>query len=293
VLQFVPVFGFGLFGLFGGKDFTYVPVPNSNNSNQAVTNQNINTAQSNQNKNSTTKSKNTNSSSGGGAETPTPPPDGPVVETPASTGQSGPQTSFTKEEEINYFIKISITDERHDFAEIPLKKWTYNDVSIRYFNNPTGSDLACADETINIINSLSTTTHYTKTDGGLYYIEVHFVPFAEIAANEPDALGYVKPTTFTNSAMAHVKAYVPIDTYPDSVRCHTIRHEMTHAMTGLLYNLSKPQGGYHYSIFNVAVEGWTEYLNIDKDLIKMMLNTATTPGMSAAQAREMLNNASW
>ena len=288
ILQFVPIFGMGLFGNFAD---TYVPPLNINantNSTVAVTNSNQNTnAVSSKTKN--TNSTKTTTTSKPLTETPSTPADQPPA------GTTGPQTSFTKQQEIDYFIKIALTDESHNYQETPLHRWTYPTVSIKYignFSNP--SDLACANDTISILNSLSTSTHFVNDQNdGLYKEEVHFVPHSEIAAVAGDAGGYMNYDVLSNGAFSHTYAYVPIDTYSDSVRCHFIRHEMTHASTGLIYNLTFPEGGYHYSIFNVPVEGWSDYINIDKDLIKMMYNTGITTNSTAAQARAFLNGASW
>jgi len=139
----------------------------------------------------------------------------------------------------------------------------------------------------------STTQFHNDQNTGLYDVEVHFVPHSEIAAVVGSAGGYMTYDSYANYAFSHTFAYVPIDTYSDSVRCHFIRHEMTHATTGLIYNLTVLQGGYHYSIFNVPVEGWSDYINIDKDLIKMMYNTGIPVGSSATSARTYLNSRSW
>ena len=287
ILQFVPIFGMGLFGNFAD---TYVPPLNFN----ANSNSNIATTNVNQNTNTNAKPKNTNSfktttTSKPVTETPSTPADQPPA------GTTGPQTSFTKQQEIDYFIKIAITDESHNYQETPLHRWTYPTVSIKYFGNFSNpSDLACANDTISILNSLSTSTHFVNDQNdGLYKEEVHFVPHSEIAAVAGDAGGYMNYDVLSNGAFSHTYAYVPIDTYSDSVRCHFIRHEMTHASTGLIYNLTFPEGGYHYSIFNVPVEGWSDYINIDKDLIKMMYNTGIPTNSTAAQARTFLNGANW
>lgn len=296
IISIVVIVGYILFNgvAFIGGGFWHnpsyaIPIPSSSSASSSVSSQpsapvSSSTQASGSGKQSSKKSSSVAASSASSSS---------QTEQSSAPAESGPQTTFTKQEEIDYFVKIAITDEAHNFLEIPLSKWTKNNVTVRYFGPGSAADVACADETIATFNSLSQTTKLAKTDGGLYDIEVHFATRAEIEARGlGDALGYMHPTTFANGAFAHAEAYAPYDYGDDHFRCHIIRHEMTHTI-GLQYNLTVLQGGFHYSIFNVGIEGWSDYINIDKDLIKMMYNTGVQPGWGAAQARDHFANISW
>lgn len=238
----------------------------------------------------TTKSKTAEVTPPANTNTVKPPPD-PVV-TPQPPQATGPQTTFTKQEEIDYFIKEAITDEKYNFQAFPLHKWTKRDLKVIYADHtPIAENEACADQTISIINSLTNNIHLTKTtDVNNFDIAINFMPLSEIN-QRGYPLGYMYYDLNADNSFKRAYAIVPSDNM-NQVACHTIRHEMTHTI-GLLHNLNVSQGGYHYSIFNVPIVNWSDYINIDKDLIKIMYNTSVQPGWFEAQTRAYLATATW
>lgn len=301
--QGMAAFRFGFLSLLGtGRDYSFIPSfnnnNNGNNSSTIPTNGNLGLNDTDRKTNS-----NKNSSSSPSDSTPSDPlpvggTPGPVISEPAPGPDSSPndgstpQTTFTKQEQIDFFVQVAMKNDQNGYATIPIQKWRLaagTTAKIRYYNNPTASNIACADATISQINSLSNTIHFSKTTGNDYNIRVFFVPQSEIGTGYG---GYYNLSTDADHYVTGGNAYVPSDTYNEADRCHYIRHEMTHVMTGLVFNGLKNHGGYDFSIFNVTA-GRSDFLEIDKYAIKIMLNTGVGLGWNESQVRSYLANVSW
>ena len=305
VVNFLPFVGLGFFGLFSGghsDDPNFEPpktligaiqdkVSDSTSSSKKLSSSKK-TDSNSDSSNTPTENSSTDTASQGVEvdQTLTQPEPEPSPENQPPAGSSPVQT-YTKQQEIDYFVKIAITDERDNYNEKPLRKWTKQNVYVKYFGTANNTDKACADSTISTINDLSNTLTLIKTKGTTYDIDVNFLTQSELA-RRGYPYGYMDYRLYDSGAFSHAMAYVPADTLSDSGRCHYIRHEMTHTV-GLLYNLGRQQGGYDFSIFNVAVEGFSDYIEIDKDLIKMLYNTGIPVKSTAAQARSFLAGATW
>lgn len=240
---------------------------------------------------SSSKTNNPSSSSGssssesGNSSNTTEPADG-SGEAPASGAT--PQTTFTRQEQINFFVQVAMKNDLNNFSISPVIKWTSNSGTIRYYNNPSGANLACADQTISLINGLSNTIRFQKTTSEHPSIRVFFVPKSQLGS----VGGYYNFSTGANGQIIGGNAYVPVDAYNDIDRCHYIRHEMTHVMTGLPYNGLKNHGGYDFSIFNVTA-GRSDYLEVDKTAIRIMLNSGVGLGWNESHVRSFLSTANW
>lgn len=216
-------------------------------------------------------------------------PQPPAGSQPTPPPAAQAETVFTKQQQIDFFVQIAMKNDQNNFYTAPIIKWTSNSGTVKYYNNPTGANLACADETINLINGLSNTIHFQKTTSTSPNVRVFFVPKSQIGAGIG---GYYNLSTGTNGQITGGDAYVPIDAYGDVDRCHYIRHEMIHVMTGLVYNGLRNRGGYDFSIFNVAA-GRSDLLEIDKSAIKIMLNSGVQLHWNESQVRSFLATATW
>ncbi len=206
---------------------------------------------------------------------------------PASTQTS--LASFTKEQAIDYFIDVAVTDEEGNSRVVV--KWTKLNVSLKVTGSPDSDSNSCVNSVISDINGLSSSMKLAKTDGASD-IEVNFTTQADIQAKkgaaEPNSYGYMKYSQNDDNSLKSAIAWIATDSGLASVYvCHIIRHEMTHTI-GLRFN----SGMYDYSIFNVAA-GTSDYISIDRELIKMMYNSGIGPGLNENQARDFLNSANW
>ena len=220
-------------------------------------------------------------------------PAAPATTTPAPASSSPSyQTTFTKQEQIDFFVRVALKSDSDPNRVDPVIKWTKTPVLVKAEGAGNAADYACVDETISLINGISNTVKLSRTSGTADTV-VHFVTKAQIEAAGHSSYGYmdfayVSPS---NLSLKSTNAYIAYDRNEDNYRCRTIRHEMTHTL-GLFTNAGKTTGGYDYSVFNVN-GGSTAYLEIDKDAIRIMYNTAVAPGWTETQVRNYLAGASW
>ena len=208
-------------------------------------------------------------------------------ETPSSSTNAG----ISKQAQIDYFVKVAIRDEDNGNAESPLRKWAKNNVTIQVAGQSDPMSNQCISDTISAINSLSNTMKLSLTDGA-GDIEFKLTDRATLEARGFTVGGFfVYGSRVGNSYnLTDATAYAATDYWPgeDVTNCQIIRHELTHTI-GLPYNAS----GYDYSIFGVPSTITNEYQEIDKQMIKMLLNTGITSGLNEAQVRAYFANASW
>lgn len=272
---------------FISKNDTSAPPATSTDDKSIASNKSSNTGTATSN-NQTASSTETPATTPADNVTTTTPQPGAGTQTPPSTGAQV-QTTFTKQEQIDFFVQVAMKNDQNNFATSPIQKWrttTGVTAKIRYYNDPTGTNLSCADATISQVNALSNTIHFSKTTGNDYNIRVYFVPKSQIGSGIG---GYYNLSTDASHYVTGGNAYVPSDTYNDADRCHYIRHEMVHVMTGLAFNGLKNHGGYDFSLFNVSA-GRSEMLEIDKYAIKIMLNSGVGLGWSESQVRSLRPN---
>lgn len=292
----LPFIGFGFFSLFGssrGNSF----IPNFS-TNQNPTSTPIVTGQTTVTNQPTNKASASKSSTTSKKSTPTPVsgsrnPTLSPTRSSSSTSTPSPTVTqpvvYTKQQQIDFFVQVAMKNDQNNFATIPIQKWTKLTGTVKYFGSPTQKEIECADSTISIINGLSHTIQFQKTDSDHANVRLYFEPRSQIGMG---ADGYYNYSTDVTGAITGGDAHIPNDIYPEADLCHITRHEMTHVMTGLAYNGLKNHGGYDFSIFNVTA-GKSDYLDIDKYAIKIMLNSGVGLGWTETQVRNFLANASW
>lgn len=300
-LQGLPFLGFGFLPWNNDSDIPIVipldsvtsdladtPTAASNNQSTASMNSTSSNGSTTSKSSSPSSSSQDSSSSSSGSDNSTTDSTTGSTTTPTTPTVAVPQTVFTRQEQIDFFVQVAMKNDLDNFSVWPIIKWTSNSGTIRYYNNPSGANLACADETISLINGLSHTITFQKTTSNQFNIRVFFVPKSQLGSYG----GYYNYSTGTNGQIIGGDAYVPIDGYNEVDRCHYIRHEMTHVMTGLSYNGLKNHGGYDFSIFNVTA-GHDDYLEVDKAAIKIMLNSGVGLKWNESQVRSFLATATW
>lgn len=278
-------FGFSPFGFFGsGSDYT--PPVSTNVSSNTAASTNTTTPTTTTTTPKTTPKKTPTSTTGTTKEDPISEPS-QVATTPTA---EGPRTSFSRQEEIDYFIQIAIKSPEFDNSPYPLIRWTVSKANFKVVGNSTPAADKCINDTISTINSLISSFKIQRIyDNSRTDITLNLVPNAQIVAEGHEGGGYIYHAT-SNGNILSANIYAALDRWPDDevVTCHLLRHEITHSL-GLRFN------GYmiHYSIFDVPTDLTAEYLNIDKDLIKMMYNTGIGININEAQARAFLATANW
>lgn len=208
-------------------------------------------------------------------------------ETPSNTTNEG----ISKQAQIDYFIKVAIRDEDKGNVESPLRKWGKQNVTIQVTGQSDPTSTQCINDTLSTINSLSDTTKFSLTSGA-GDIELKLTDRATLEAQGFSTGGFFvySPRSGGNYNLTGATAYAATDYWPgeDVTNCQIIRHELTHTI-GLPYNAS----GYDYSIFGVPSTTTNEYQEIDKQMIKIILNSGIRSGLNEAGVRAYLANANW
>lgn len=212
----------------------------------------------------------------------------PKATTPAPTKTA----SLSKEETVEYLIAVGMKGDDGKGPDKVLSKWIKKSVVFKVLSTPSAESSQCVNTVISQFNSLINPVSFSRDDATSNFdITIRFI--TQVQLNEvygrmgtparKNLHGYMTYETNHNGSEELTGGHIYIATnspISEVNRCAVIRHEMTHTI-GLPFN----SGLHDYSIFNVGVVGRSDYIKIDKEVIKLLYNSGIPCGSTEAEVR--------
>jgi len=198
----------------------------------------------------------------------------------------------SRKDAVEYLIAVGMKGNDGKGPDKVLSKWIKPDVVYKMLGSPNAESDKCVNNIINEMNTLVDPVTFSRDDATSDFdITIRFLPqtelnelYSRLGTPAPQYLyGYMKYGTNHQGSeeLTSGSIFVANDSpISDIVRCAVTRHEMTHTI-GLLFNSSL----HDYSIFGVAHEGRSDYIEIDKEVIRLLYNSGVPVGSSESQVR--------
>jgi len=166
-----------------------------------------------------------------------------------------------------------------------VHKWV-EDLRILVIGDPTRRDREVLDNVIGDLNELLDPIELTLVESDPN-VEIHFVPQADFASIEPNYvpgnMGFIYIWRDGAGAITDARVLISTTDLTPAERAHLIREELTQGL-GLLNDTND----YPNSMF---YQGWTttnRFAPIDRALIEMLYRPELVPGMTIADALDLL-----
>lgn len=205
-------------------------------------------------------------------------------------GATAPGERFT-EGEIEFYVDVALGSETGGTDRF-VRKWT-REVRVAIAGEPTSRDREVVRRVLSDLDRLYGGAPVRRAaDRGSANVRIHFVPrdsFTRVLPEaEPDAAGFVSvETDGTGEIRSGAIVVASGDELTQAFRNHVIREELTQVL-GLVNDSDRFLG----SIFNqVSLLPPTEYLAVDRQLVRIHGLPEIEPGMREAEIRDVLAGA--
>jgi hypothetical protein len=212
------------------------------------------------------------------------------------------ETSQPKSAALKYFAEIAFTGEfigpspTHPPTHPPMiRKWQ-EDIRIRVYGSPTAADWATLAEVIKELNGLIDGIEVSFADAGTSVnipeppdanLDIFFVPESAFSrylpSYRPVNYGFFWTWSNAKGRIRQAKILVASRLISQRERSHLIREELTQAL-----GLMQDSFSYADSIFYQNWTATTQYSDLDRAVLKMLYRPEILPGMSQAEALEIL-----
>ena len=216
----------------------------------------------------------------------------PATKSNSNKSSGTTTTTSSKNEAVESLIAVGMKGDDGAGPDKVLSKWIKGAVTFTVLSNPSSYSSQCVDAVIAEMNNLIDPVTFTRDDASASPdITVRFITQAEL--NEVySRLGSPAPANLHgymtyesnhqgNEELLGGHIYISTDSPISEVnRCGVIRHEMTHTI-GLPFNSTL----HNYSIFGFGIEGKSDYIEIDREVIRLLYNSGVLCGSNEAQVR--------
>jgi ribulose bisphosphate carboxylase small subunit len=228
---------------------------------------------------------NETSTMGGGSITSNRPPKNSTQSAQSKTIRPG--SAFTQEQ-INYFMEIAMGAEYNQESTPKVHKWS-GDVNIQVFGKPTQADLATLQSVMREINALASGAIRLQLVDRNPNLTIHFAPESQFNRLEPAYVpvnyGFFVTRWDNKGIINYANILVASTGITQKERSHLIREELTQSL-----GLMRDSYRYSDSMFYQAWTDLTRFSDLDKSLIQMLYMPALKPGMTEAEALNVLNS---